>query len=359
MNKVIKALLCASLALLSACDGTVKQMGPTEVGLIYRKLPRMLGGGLGSSMAAQNSKVVLMPWDSLLSIDSSLKSVVFTSQDDKEEGNRIIYTRARDGTEVALKVAITYQVMANGQSLQALFEQVGNKEKDIHELVTVVARSEIRTVFSELETSWFADVNRTEAAANKVKEVINKRLSPLGIETMAVSLSGYQFERLRRDGTIDSRYQDALKTIRDLFEKTESTRAAVETVKAQKRAEVEREQANYNQQMQQVQGQREQAVNRANNYYQIKQNEAAAIRAQGEAEVQGLIEQINALAGPGGQALVKLDLVKALLESKPRFVVVPQNSNKGEMQVQRVDHNELLEQLGVFEALKEKDKEKK
>ena len=344
-------LAVALISALSGCDKIARQLGPKEVGIVFRHLPRFLGGGLASSPATQASKVFLWPWDELLTVDTTLRTISFGN-----EGQGFLYTRANDGTEVALKVALSYQVMPDGRSLRELFESVEPQEEKIEALVTVVARSEIRTRFSELETWAFADVERTETVVETVRKAMNSRLNTIGIEVIAVSLSGYQFERLRRDGTLDTRYQDALKTVRDLFEKTQSTKAGVETVRAKKRAELEREQANYNQRLQQAQGLKDQAVNRAGTYFKVKENEAAGIRAAGEAEIEGLRAQIHALAGPGGQALVKLDLVKALMEANPRFVVIPQAKESGEVQVNRIDQNDLLKQLGILEGVRESTK---
>ena len=69
-----------------------------------------------------------------------------------------------------------------------------------------------------------------------------------------------------------------------------------------------------------------------------------------------MTEQINALAGPGGRALLRLDLAQQLTGGSQKFVVINQ---QGAMNVQRTDVNQLLQTLGFVEALKEQPSREK
>lgn len=53
-----------------------------------------------------------------------------------------------------------------------------------------------------------------------------------------------------------------------------------------------------------------------------KKNEAEGILAKGKAEGEGLVEQLNALAAPGGEAIVRVELARKLASPAPKIRVV-------------------------------------
>jgi hypothetical protein len=178
-----------------------------------------------------------------------------------------------------------------------------------------------------------------------------ERLGPYGIEVQRVSLDGYRFERILRDGSVDSSYQEKLTEIQKLREDTEREKLRIDTIRAKKQQEFNETQAGVNRRIAEAEGYKKQAGLRGEAYYEARANEAKAITAQGKAEVEGLIEQINALSGPGAEAILKLELARSLIKSDPKFVVLDSASTGNGIDVKRLDTNELLTQMGAFEAL--------
>jgi hypothetical protein len=299
---------------------------------------------------------IVYPWDSIYRFDTSVRDVSWGGNKDGVSGvGDFVHTRALDGNEVALAVTVRYRLSTDPEALVRLLQEVATSNEEIRDLVVSVGRAEIRTKMNALRTSEFLDEQSRYAAVDSVKAAMVERLGPYGIEVLRVALDGYRFERALRDGTIDSSYQEKLTEIQKLREDTEREKLRIDTIRAKKQQEFNETQAGVNRQVAEAEGFKKQAALRGDAYYESRANEAKAITAQGKAEVEGLIEQINALSGPGSEAILKLELAKSLIKSDPKFVVLDSAGDGGGLDVKRLDTNDLLAQLGAFEALAPKE----
>jgi hypothetical protein len=191
----------------------------------------------------------------------------------------------------------------------------------------------------------------------KVKAGVQEELDtilPGGVEIMAMMLDRFEFARLGPSGEVDRSYQEKLNEVLRLVEDSERERLRIKTVKAEGERREFETQAHVNRLVQEALGAKSQAETRGGSYLTSRENEAKSVLAVGKAEVQGLIERINALEGPGGAAILKLELANALRQSDPRFVLMGSGGTEKGIDVQRTDTNELINQLGVFEALSAK-----
>jgi uncharacterized membrane protein YqiK len=78
-------------------------------------------------------------------------------------------------------------------------------------------------------------------------------------------------------------------------------------------------------------------------YYEKQMLLAEAIKAEGIAEAKGIQEMNNALAGSGGEALVKLRIAEALQNKKIMLLPV----SEGGMNLKTTDINQLINTMGV------------
>lgn len=184
------------------------------------------------------------------------------------------------------------------------------------------------------------------------KEALRRRLEPYGIKIVSVNLSEHRFERVRGDGTVDRSYQERINRIQALEQETAREVLNIQAVAADKEREFNNIQAVVNALLAEAEGYKNQARLRGDSYAETKRNEGEAILAAGQAEVEGLMSQIAALSGPGGLAILKLDLSKQLQKGEPKFVIMGQKSTAETLEVKRIDANELLRQIGIWEGLK-------
>ena len=78
-------------------------------------------------------------------------------------------------------------------------------------------------------------------------------------------------------------------------------------------------------------------------YLEQQQLLAKAIQAEGIAEANGIQEMNNALAGSGGEAIVKLRIAEAI--QGKRIILLP--VSEGGMNLKTTDINRLIETIGV------------
>jgi hypothetical protein len=78
-------------------------------------------------------------------------------------------------------------------------------------------------------------------------------------------------------------------------------------------------------------------------YYEKQKLLAEAITAEGIAEAKGIQEMNNALAGSGGETIVKLQIAEAL--QGKRIILLP--VSEGGMNLKTTDMNRLIETMGV------------
>lgn len=350
-----RLLFLSLLLILCGCQ----KMESTEYGVRFRRLPPYVFGGIAEHVITPGETTFVMPWDSMYRFDTSVKDISWGRARKAVDGvepvrgrGDYVHTRALDGNEVALGVTIRYRVVPDPEKLRNLVDRVATDDEGVENLVSAVGLADLRTHMNRLSTEKFLDESERYSAVDRVRSSMEQRLSPLGIEILRVNLDDFQFERLARDGTIDTEYQDKLTEIQKLHQDTERERSRIETVKAKKLQELNNAVAIVNRQVAEAQGFKDQAKLRGDGYYQAKANEALGILATGQAEVSGIIEQLNALAGPGGEAILKLELGRQLERSNPQFVLMGETSNPGSMEVKRTDTNELLNQIGVLEGLR-------
>ncbi|HQH28194.1 MAG TPA: prohibitin family protein, partial [Oligoflexia bacterium] len=84
----------------------------------------------------------------------------------------------------------------------------------------------------------------------------------------------------------------------------------------------------------------------ADAYYAQQEKRAQATRAEGEAEAKGIAEMNIALAGAGGEVMVKLRIAEALKNKK--IILLPQGT--GTIDLKSTNMNALLETLGLQKA---------
>jgi regulator of protease activity HflC (stomatin/prohibitin superfamily) len=343
----VTALLLLCAVCLSGCDAGLHQLGATEYGVIFRNLPRFLGGGIASKVHEPGALVIVYPWEEMFRIDTSVKEITwgFTKQ-----GNYIA-ARALDGNEVALGVSIRYQVRPQEEGLRKLIDAVGYTDGDVEQLVRASTTAAVRLSMNELHTNDFLKTETRYRAVDAVKTALNGQLQPLNVDVTSINLDDFRFERTLEDGKVDASYQDKLNETQRIREEIEREKARVDTVIAQKQQEQNDVQAKVNREVAEAEGYKKQAETRGDAYVTARTNEAQSILAVGKAAAEGLSEKVSALSGPGGRALLKLEIARNLLAAQPRFFIVGSGQQGNSLDVKRTDVNDLLQQAGIFEGL--------
>ena len=99
----------------------------------------------------------------------------------------------------------------------------------------------------------------------------------------------------------------------------------------------------------QADGEFERAKIEADAYYEQQRQGALAIEAEGRAEAEGIQRMNEALAGSGGEAMVKIAIAEALMNK--RIMLLPIGG--GGLDIRSTDINSLLELYGIQKIIEQ------
>jgi len=345
-NRPALALSALATILLSGCGFAA--LGPSEHGVVFSAMPVWLGGGLENKVIGPGEKEFVLPWETLYRFETSQQSIAWggVGRGEEREVEDYVETRASDGNEVGLAVTIIYRLLP--EKIPHLVQNVAVDDKQVFELMASVSRADIRTHMNVLKTRDFFNPEDRQRAVDQVRSALNSRLNPEGIVVEKVVYNEHRFERRISEKETDRTYQEQIDRTQALNQQTEQEEKKVKSVIEAKRREFNEAQARVNRQLEEAEGYKRQATLRGDGYLEAKKNEAEQVRTVGKNEVEGLKKQIEALSGPGGEALLRLTLVKELIAGNPKFVVV--NSADGKklgLDLNKMDLNNLFDQIGV------------
>ena len=364
MKRIIICLLM--LLSVAACDGGIPLIGKFEslqggeYGVLFVALPPWMGGGVSQEPILPGGTKFIWSFQKLYRVDTSLQTVGWgdKGQGDNPDVEDYVETRALDGNEVLLSLKVTYRI--DPSMVARVIQKVGTNNEEIRRLVAAVAHSDIRTHMNTLNTWDFANQLERQLAVERVKEAMNTRLKEEGIVITAVIYSDHRFERALGEGKYDRSYQISIDQTQATNQETQQEKKKVAAVVEDKRRLLNEEQGRVNRVIAEAEGKKRQAVLQGDAILSSKTVEAEQIRSVGMAEVEGLKKRIAALSGPGGEAMLRLELADYLTKHHPGFVVMNSASDgKGGLDLTKIDANDLLRQAGIFSLLSQEASSKR
>ncbi len=350
MRKIIHLLAaCLAAFSMSGCRlDPFETLGPSEHGVVFSALPPLLGGGIKKTVYSPKQKVFLMPWDTLYHFDTGLQTLSWGAkgEGDNQTTEDSVHTRAIDGNEVLLSMTVTYRVIP--EKLPYIVQRVGASAETIRKLITFVSRADIRTHMNYLHTNEVQLFEARQRRVEQVKSFMNERLQPEGIEVVDVIFDKALFYREKLDGTLDTSYQDQINETEQTSQKTEQERNRSKTVEEEMKQKFAEAEGAFFKVSEQADGILRQAEQRAQAKYEARVKDAERIHTVGLLEVEGMKKELEALSGPGGRALLRKEIAQALIERDPKFVVLNPSGGSGEVSVNKLDTNALVQQLGII-----------
>ena len=311
-----------------------------ETAVIYNLLPPMLGGGISSEILEPGTGRPLLPWEQLYKVSTGIREITWN-------GDSKLQSRTRDGNSLSLIVTVRYRVIPNKATLPVLVQKGALSDEGINDLVATNMRSNIRLFMNTLNTEDFLNRGKVEKTQQDIEAAVSSKLKQYGIEIELFKL---------RDFIFDAKYQDLLDRIQASQEQREEAEQKKATLIAKKDKEMKQIQGEVSKIIAVAKGELQMATIRGTEYLEQKKNVAARIEAEGKAKVATIKAKLDALSGPGGENLLKIEIVKGLVASKPNFVVLNNSGSSSagganNLSVQRTDTNALLQQLGLIDAM--------
>jgi len=324
------------LAMVTAAGCVPHTTGETEVGVRTRKMAFIGKKGVEDRIYAPGATYFFMPFINDWNVfDTKLQNLEMTySQvrgDRKSRDDLVLKTI--DGNDISLDVIIAFRIDVN--KAPHILQYVARDDKTLRDkIVRTVARSKPRDIFGELKTEAFYVADAREAQSIKAKEALQKILGPMGVVVEKVLTNDYRF---------NPEYQKAIEDKKVADQQVEKNKSAQHAALEEYKRKLEEVRGDVNKMVADADGQYLKDKIEADVYQEQQQLLAKAIQAEGIAEATGIQEMNNALAGAGGEAIVKLRIAEAI--QGKRIILLP--VSEGGMNLKTTDINRLIETLGI------------
>lgn len=310
--------------------------GETEVGVRTRKIAFIAPKGVEDRIYTPGATYFFLPFINDWHVfDTKLQNLEMTFSrvkgDRKSRDDLVLKTI--DGNDISLDVIIAYRIDANKAPYVLQFvawDDITLREK----IVRTVARSKPRDIFGELKTEAFYVADSREAQSNKARKALQEILGPMGIIVEKVLTNDYRF---------NPEYQKAIEDKKVADQQVEKNKSAQHAAREEYKRKLEEARGEVNKMVADADGQYLKDKIEADVYLEQQQLLAKAIQAEGIAEANGIQEMNNALAGSGGEAIVKLRIAEAI--QGKRIILLP--LSEGGMNLKTTDINRLIETLGI------------
>jgi regulator of protease activity HflC (stomatin/prohibitin superfamily) len=333
---MIRVIVVVVLSLFATFCAFPHWTGPTEVGVRTVKWQPLRPRGVQSQIYPPGGiyffPAFLNDWHTF---DTKLANIAMTY--DKDTGDKRyrddLLFKTIDGNDLSLDVIISYRI--DPDKATYILQYVASNDFELRDkVVRTIARSRPRDIFGELKTEEFYVSDRRDAKSEEAKAILNEILGRYGVLVERVSTKDYRF---------NPAYQQAIEDKKIADQVAEQNKSATKAATEEYLKKLEDAKGEVNKMVAEADGHFRQAQIEADAYFQKQSRIAAAIEAEGVAEAKGITEMNKALAGSGGEVMVKLKIAEAL--DGKRILLLP-HTGAG-MDLKTLDMNRLLETYGL------------
>ena len=324
-----------AFAVLFATGCVPHTTGETEVGVRTRKIGLFAPKGVEDRVYSQGATYFFLPFiNDWHLFDTKLQNLEMTfskTRGDRRSQDDLVF-KTVDGNDISLDVIIAYRIDAD--KAPYILQYVARDDDILRDtIVRTVARSKPRDIFGELKTEAFYVAKSRETQAEKSKDALQKILGPMGIIVEKVLTNDYRF---------NPEYTKAIEDKKVADQQVEKNKSAQHAALEEYKRKLEETRGEVNKMVADADGKYLKNKIEADVYMEQQQLLAKAIHAEGIADAKGIQEMNNALAGSGGEAIVKLKIAEALMGK--RIMLLP--VSEGGMNLKTTDINRLIETTG-------------
>ncbi len=330
-------LLVLALCWLSGLSGCfIYSTGEPEVGVRTKKLALWGEKGVEDKVYPPASYFIFLPfindWHTFDTKLQNLEMVFEQGRGDRRSRDDLLF-KTIDGNDISLDVIIAYRI--DMEKAPYILQHVARDNRMLRDkIVRTVARSKPRDIFGELTTEQFYVAEQREKQSQRAKDVLQEILGPLGITVEKVLTKDYRFNK---------EYQKAIEDKKVADQQVQKNRSAQHAALEEYKRKLEEAKGEVNKMVADADGAYRKAKIEADVYYEKQKLLAEAIKAEGIAEAKGIQEMNNALAGSGGEALVKLRIAEAMQGKHIMLLPV----SEGGMNLKTTDINQLINTMGI------------
>ncbi len=328
-------LTAAALLLILVTGCVPRSTGPTEVGVRTRKFALLSKKGVDDQVYPPGSTFFFVPFlNDWNTFDTRLNTLDMSGSAIKgdRKGRDDLLLKTVDGNDISLDIVVSWRIDPKKASL--ILQNVASNMDELKEnIIRTVTRSKPRDLFGELRTEDFYLADKRNEKAQAVIKALNEILNPYGVIVENVGTSDYRF---------NPEYQKAIEERKIAEQRVEVAKSKKRATVEEYLAKVEEAKGEVSQIKAKADGAYKQEVIKADAQYKQMERQSEAIKAEGRAEAEGIRKMNEALNGPGGEAIVKLAIAKAL--AGKRVALIPM---AGGFDVRSTNINSLLELYGA------------
>lgn len=333
MRIAVRVLLALALLVLLFYP---HRTGPTEIGVRTRKFALIGKSGVDEEVYPPGATYFFPALiNDFATFDTRLQQLEMTHDErsgDKPFRDDLLF-KTIDGNDISLDVIVSYRI--DPAKAPYILQFVGTSDFEVRDKVMrTIGRSRPRDIFGELKTEEFYVSDKRDEKAERAKADLNAMLNEYGIIVERVSTKDYRF---------NAAYQKAIEDKKVADQVAEQNKSATKAAQEEYLKKLEDAKGEVNRMVAEADGAFRQAQIEADAYYAQQEQLAKAIEAEGAAEAKGILELNKALAGSGGEVMVKLRLAEAL--QGKRIVLMPLAG--GGLDLKTTNVNQLLELYGA------------
>jgi regulator of protease activity HflC (stomatin/prohibitin superfamily) len=330
---LVAGCLAVAAAMLSGC--VPRYTGPTEVGVRTVKFSLFGKKGVENKVYAPGATYFFVPFLSdWHTFDTSLNSLLMSGladNGDRTGGDDLLF-KTIDGNDISLDIRVDWRI--NPENAPMILQNVATDMEELKDnIVRTVARSKPRDIFGELNAELFYKGETRDPKAEEVKVALNLILKDFGVIVETVSTSDYRFV---------PEYQVVIEDRMVADQRVKTAQSTTEATVEQFRASEEEAKGEADKMKAEADGTYKQAEIKADAAFNQEEKRAEAVRIEGQAEAAGIRKMNEALAGSGGESVVKLAVAEALQGKK--IVLVPMGEG---FDVRSTNINDLLKMYGM------------
>jgi regulator of protease activity HflC (stomatin/prohibitin superfamily) len=334
MKKLILLTILLPCFFLTGC--VFNSTGKTEVGVRTVKFSLFGKQGVEDKIYPPGSTTLFLPFiNDWHTFDTKLQNLEMTAEirrGDRNTKDDLLF-KTIDGNDISLDVIIAYRI--DPKMAPYILQHVAINDKALRDkVVRTIARSKPRDIFGELATEEFYVTEKRSEKSEMAKESLQKILGPYGIIIEKVLTKDYRFV---------AEYQKAIEDKKIADQMVEKNKSAQHAALEEYRKELEMAKGEVNKVVADADGVFKKAKIEADAYFEQQKYLADAIIAEGKAEAQGIEQMNQALAGAGGETMVKLRVAEALQGKK--IILLPMS--EGGMNLKTTNINDLINVMGV------------
>lgn len=333
-DKILKVFLASLCCLATGC---MRSTGPTQVGVLVKRFSIFGQSGIQPEVFQPGSTYLTWPvisdWYTFDSRVQSLEMMSAVDRGDRRQKDELRF-KTVDGNDIGLDVIILYKIIP--EKAPWILAHVATDDFALRDkVVRTITRSKTRDFFGELRTEEFYTAEARDMKAERAQAELNKTLNPLGIIVEKVSTKDYRF---------NPEYQRAIEGKKVADQLAEKFKSEAHATAEEYLKKLEQAKGQVNEMVAKADGEFLRTKIEAEAYFEQQKKRAEAIRYEGEAEAKAILEMNKALAGSGGEVMVKLRLAEALLGKK--ILLLPQGGSNS-IDLKSTNVNDLLKTMGL------------